>query len=922
MTSEERYLRLVNSYCDYLGEIRWSSANDAIEYPGGETFALTEEIALFLEGFGSARPLIHFSRALHLLDVMRGSLRTLTPQIERLRLAFHEGGRSLRNAGVFWALACPAPPFPEMLNIVDVCARLQDPTRPIRWYVAIYQNTFEPSTLPGPTFDEFEQTIQRVIDAYTTEELIQWFRHGRGTIREPVAKLAALITPKPRNLPDRLAELLSRPRLSGARPFVSQLMSALALPAPRRVRQEMPVGGYADVTTRGMPERLLLSQFALDDTDFIRRFAENELLYFRREQPHAPVRRRLVILLDQGVRTWGDVRLTLAAAVVALGRQAERKSLHFLVAATSNHGEMLDPLTAGAASLGRLIEASDLSPNPAEALATALERAQEKPSDIVLLTHPRNLREPEVGKAARQAGEGTRLFGVAMDVRGAVELAEFKRGIPVPWRKLQLDLKPAADVPAEPKPRTTSSSKGWDGDLELVPFPFRFGTAGKASHLADFDASGQRLLTVSGSYVIHLWDIESNSMELVPRPAIRGRVVTNISDVIGVAGGFVVRGRTDHDMAAAHYDVARRTCTVHRLLEAGRECEYFPDLHALLFYNLSGQLVHVLDLQRGNSVTCVPGQSPQAHQREIWSTAEKRPRSRSIPIEIVTAPSGGRASSYLEFNPHVGAIAWCNGNSKEVIRQPQIDGRPGLLGRRLLKAQIMGNTLALGVASSGRRERATVYLSHGPNGPHCWEPVYAPDNFTMSRDGLQLCRQSAVDTWTVTPVGQTRPLFSTCAGRYSPIEELALADDVLLIRNAALHFQLVSWRGQALERRVLRCSPSSGIATYFTEHEPGARRIWAERRHLPRVVGFGDDRFVTAVRGPITAVGDRYGHVAIFDRAENLICVFFAFRKRLAGWMPDGTYLGAADLIGHPATADAPWRMARALQAACGVNRQ
>ncbi len=65
------------------------------------------------------------------------------------------------------------------------------------------------------------------------------------------------------------------------------------------------------MTTTGNPEQILPSQFALDDLEFLRRFAERELLYFRREEPHSRTREELVVLLDQGVRTWGIVRLVL-----------------------------------------------------------------------------------------------------------------------------------------------------------------------------------------------------------------------------------------------------------------------------------------------------------------------------------------------------------------------------------------------------------------------------------------------------------------------------------------------------------------------------------------------------------------------------------------------------------------------------------
>ena len=76
-----------------------------------------------------------------------------------------------------------------------------------------------------------------------------------------------------------------RTRLSGAIPLVNAMVSALSLPPRRATPPQLPLGGYADVTTRGEPEQLLLSQLALDPDDFVRRFAEKELLYFRREEP-------------------------------------------------------------------------------------------------------------------------------------------------------------------------------------------------------------------------------------------------------------------------------------------------------------------------------------------------------------------------------------------------------------------------------------------------------------------------------------------------------------------------------------------------------------------------------------------------------------------------------------------------------------
>src|SRR5262249_20318310 len=148
----------------------------------------------------------------------------------------------------------------------------------------------------------------------------------------------------PRSLRETLGDLTQHPRLCGAIPFVGQLVSALELPPRRLGPQELPLGGYADVCNRGQPQQLLPAQFALDELEFLRRHAEQELLYFRREDPQARPREELVLLLDQGVRTWGRTRLVLAAGLFALGQLAQRRRLGFRLAVTSDGGACHDPV--------------------------------------------------------------------------------------------------------------------------------------------------------------------------------------------------------------------------------------------------------------------------------------------------------------------------------------------------------------------------------------------------------------------------------------------------------------------------------------------------------------------------------------------------------------------------------------------------
>ncbi len=65
---------------------------------------------------------------------------------------------------------------------------------------------------------------------------------------------------------------------------------------------------------------------------------------------------------------------------------------------------------------------------------------------------------------------------------------------------------------------------------------------------------------------------------------------------------------------------------------------------------------------------------------------------------------------------------------------------------------------------------------------------------------------------------------------------------------------------------------------------------------------------------------DVFGQVALFDKADRLIAMFFAFRGQVAAWTPDGTRfgpsLGATPLIDGPATRNAAEIIGRTLKRA------
>jgi len=540
----QRYLRLSRAYAEHLGGLRWSSSEDALVLADGRLFAFTEGIAEFVDGFASQGPEIPFGYLLHWMDLVQNCRSLPVQAVQRLSAAFKETGSQWRFAGAFAAtLTSGIPEVPDPPNFDQIGQWLRNRAFPIRWFTAQFHEAPTEHGAPVVAPSAFEGQVLAALDAYSDDELRTWLRTGRGPIHE--GERLADELPQPRTF-TRIAEtLLQRPRLAGAQTYVTQLVGALTLPPRRFMPEELPVGGYTDIVTQGKVEHLLPTQFALDEFEFLRRYAERELLYFRREEPPVQNREELIVLLDQGVRTWGDVRLVLAAGMLAFGKNASARELPFLVATTGNGGKIIDPLQAEDAELGEMLEASDLSLHPGLALERVLESPSEMQRDVVLLTHPRGLRESDVLNAARRLPPHDRLFGVTLDQRGNAEVSEVRRGTPIRVRQFHVDF-----APSLPKARPAAGVSGpWTGDVETIPFPFRLGTEPTIAHF-DLDHDNQWLLTASGAGILHLWRMDGSPQEMLPRS--RGdNVLTQVIGVLGVSGGFVVAGMTANQDATA-----------------------------------------------------------------------------------------------------------------------------------------------------------------------------------------------------------------------------------------------------------------------------------------------------------------------------------------------------------------------------------
>lgn len=901
--SELDYLLVPRRYLSDLGELQWSPACDAITDAEGNTLLVGASLAQFLEG-ASGNRLVHFGFVLHFLHRL---LRDAPPTFERLQLAWRDGGGSMRNAGALFAeLTHALPRVPGEIDQRRLSALLRQQNNLIEVHWLTHSATSPP--LAPRAFDEH---LQRLIGALSVEDLRHWFRHGRGLRVDDNAPAIELPLPPVRSLTGELEEALKRKRLFGVAPFVDQMISALTLPPRRVMFTELPVGGYSSVTNRGHPDQILPSEFAVDELEFLRRYAENELLYYRREEPQSQVREDLVVLLDQGVRTWGEPRLALSAAAVALGSRAVRRGMPVKYAATSNGGEPTEE------DIGDLLEASDLSANPGLALERVLEEPALENRDVVLLTHPRALLEDDVRIASRRAPQHVRLFALCIDEQCSAELFELRRGESVSLRRFQL----ARPAPTRPEQVAAEKNAPWKGPVEPVPLPFHIGLVGPVRQMA-MDTQGLHLFTVSNHGYLHAWPLDGSSPELLPRPRGENEVLKELVTLTGVSGGVVSLHSDGARLQGHSYDaVARRVAELRGLEQLSATtvaCDYLPEHHSLIVREPVGAR-EVLALD-GRSTSEARAQYA-AHEGPLPPRLNivSQPPDKFL-LEANTAPAQGAKANWLVYHAAEGKLAVLTGQAVWRAWRPRSDGGLLLKGAVVIEAVLAGETLGLRVNREGREH---VMLFRGPEWQFLGEFNTQNDlrGLAISADGKQfafLSKPASVVCFRVleVPVRTAR----VAGGNYHTQLEVSVGDAWLTCYGGKFT-HLLRWDRERLEIAFLQGQRDIG---QFIQRKkdaaalnPRMTTLRAGRAGPCRYDMTRFQRYGYSPRGLLIA-SDNLGQLCVFDKQEALVAMFFVYRGTVAGWLPDGTCYGPSSITGSPTTPDALGKIGRALKLAEG----
>jgi hypothetical protein len=204
------------------------------------------------------------------------------------------------------------------------------------------------------------------------------------------------------------------------------------LPSVLETRRNTSTGthathGYAGLGTKGSIDSLVLTELSWDEAEFARRYIENEILYYTREQAQDEARRLHLILIDASASMRGDRQVFARGLAIALGKklqlQGEEVWLRFFDSRLYDVQRARPGQLPAAYLLGFKGERGR---NPARVFAQlateiALLRQREQRDPVVhLLTHAAlHVPRPLVQEVRRQA----HLFGVfILPSGGALDL--------------------------------------------------------------------------------------------------------------------------------------------------------------------------------------------------------------------------------------------------------------------------------------------------------------------------------------------------------------------------------------------------------------------------------------------------------------------------------------------------------------------
>ncbi|MHC4841498.1 MAG: hypothetical protein ACYTDT_11210 [Planctomycetota bacterium] len=841
--NEMAYLKIPKGFSPVVDNLGWADSCDAIVTNDGRTLALGAALAQFLKGGFRDAQLLHFAHVLHFLaKVQHGP--------EFWGRLYECGVAVNRNSGaLFNALTRQVPRVSTSVNLSEVQQLLNQRTELISVH---WLETASPSI--ELDVNGFARLIGAGVGSLTDDDIRHWVRHGRGKLPDP--KEQGDLPERLESFPALVERLLRMPRLAGVSELMQQVVAAISIP-PRAKRQtELPVGGYSSIVNRGNPEQILFSEFAVDEDEFLRRYANNELLYWQREEPQNRQADELTIVLDQGVRTWGEPRLALTAAALTLGKQAAKRGMpcNFVFSSVDANAEPTESA----------FENSDLTTTPARALRKAIAD-NNGASDIVLMTHPLNISEAEVVSATKELKPDQRLFAVTVDERGSGSHFQLTAQGKVLLRSFGLDIRP---VVLE-RPESTMPTQGpWAGEIDPIPMPFKLGLLDSIACIA-FSPDAKDLVVFGQQGHTSVWNLGTGNCSLLPPLSLENTSFSPLctqttSDGINAfnkQGGFSLNFST------------RRVSLLH-----GSD---------------NDEINNPVQNRSATAVRSVSTQVTVAQTETDWNNL-----------------CALQSENICRVNPTTGELTWVDSSGQVQTAIPVKDGKPILKSSGApdhLKYAGASETGSLALTrilySSNRRDVGVFIFRTAPLqlALSTSIPFHDSNSAIAIRDQYAAIKlKSSVARVFDLSANSSVVLSTRLAKTHSEIRA-ELGDNWLTLHGGKFT-HLLRWDRGPLEISFMQGRRTIGdfVQKRFDASVLNPHGSEASTRKMSKQ--FAHRWQKQAYRGNLTILTDKFGIVAVLGKDEALLAMFHVYRGTIAAWMPDGTRYGPASLTGGPTT--------------------
>lgn len=935
--------------------LHWSLEDEALLLADGSVLCFRKELISFLQGYASVAKLSEFAHLTHFWQLVRFArglgegayLKDIAPLWD----AYRSYKPKPRTLGVIAATLLRYLGAPPDVPDVDAVVELLDSPRQFEMLCQTHEQLRGADPIE-PGVEQVEAHLAGALQGLGQARLDALMQHAS---QQEEAAPEGVEHPEfdpPTRFSSALDLLFQHERMQGAASYADELMGVVTLPHADDQEESGEPAGFAGFETKGDMSLLTPSAYAADEMEFLRRYAEGELTFFKRERMRVAAPSALVALLDLSARSYGESRLVLSGALRVLAAASERQRRPMLLF-TQGLSEPVDPMQLSFDELGALLQTPSLDLNPARLMAELAQDQRFEGARVLLLSGARNLDEAACKEAARALSASCASLAALLTtddqhlLSGPVRDGRFVE-------RTRFALKAQQRERADAKPvelAEQDTSTIWRGDAEHALSPFQLGVIGKVQASA-VDHAGEHMLVVSDHGLLTLFACERDP-EHPPRAMLAGvGVLDRVREMIGVRAGFVVMGSIQGRDVIAHYhagDVRRvRTWELADTLvsERKRVLGYDAKHHAIELGAFDHQAGNSGDLA-ATSLTLDGDQNSQAqalaptNQRETEHTALRvnltdgscewiqratlyaHPQSVNV-IERRTADAASEAtqpaSDQLFHDPALGECM-LRSQIEQADAKPLVAQREGeklLRHAQVRTAKRLGDQLALEVRSREGEYHlciADLALCRFVRASKLLGPLSALHLLAdgrvialLNEEGLELESASVVEG---DENAQRLP-------RFAP-QPLALeASRYWLMMTAAdgsTHF--VSWEGatlKALHSREARVAEWFLRGSRLGETQGVERAKSISPADLEQASATGILREALELPGGLVALVDHWGRVWLKRAGGELIGALFARGPRLAAWMPDGTCYGPSSITGKAATRFALNRFAEALR--------